>query len=267
MKSFRLWSLHLSVAMLFLMALNCTVAADSDDPIRTNIVKALTARTAAINQANTTLAKSFDQAINDLSSGGFLDATKAVMAEKDAFQTKGKYPQSNLMANFLSDYANAREAANHDLAQAFDDAVSAYTQQLKVKEATAIRDEKTKFLAAEEKAMGSIASKKADAPAVATEFFKDFTSRFDTRINQVAALDTAAKKKDQHQAVVKEFDEELSKKTLSIHFPIVDVQPLTGTQNQNNYRLTLKSPREIESIPEQWKAMPTYELRLSSDEV
>jgi hypothetical protein len=213
--------------------------------------------------ANETLLKSFDYAVNEVSATGDLDATKAVIAERDRFG-KGVFPRSKAMAAYMSDYAERRAGADRALIEAYDEAESDYTKQLKMDEAASIRKEKVRFAATEAKFMEPFRAAKQEAEPEATSkgavdtggYLKSFSERLHNQIDAIAKLETSAKRDDAHATMIHSLDEELQKKTLTLRFPIKDVQHAY----QSQYTFLLSQPDEVAGIKGQSSFMGSMTL-------
>jgi hypothetical protein len=257
------------------MSAGAVIAARADDQITAAIKTVKAARSDALEKADTALVAAFGDVIKVVAATGDLDATKAVIAERDAFQKSKTFPQSKAMADAVSDYVRAREAADKELLHAYDDAISARTKELMVDEATKLQSERKTFAANETKIIAGISGKGADAksqgkpekPVSTKEFMNDLVSRLDKAIDKIAKEPTTARRDKLHSDMISSFGEELRSKKLTFRFRIRDISRVSPTSRE--FAISIGPPEEMDGVqaPGSLTYCPLIPETLSQDEI
>lgn len=254
--------------------------ADSGDSVIAGLDRAKAVHADELKKAESTLLDALDAAIKKIASTGNLDATKAVADEKDAFQKDGKLPRSATMAGAVADYLRTRETEDKKLSAAYDEVIASYTKQLKLSEASAVKDEETRFQAAEERFAASLEINKPARPkadphdektASVRDYLKEFISRVNAQIDKVAAEESSSKRDDAHNRMMKSFDEEIRGKTFTLRCPITDVKDGGRGKPTKEFWAAISPPVELAglagtSISAAFNGFNGYSPRLTADQ-
>ncbi|GEM_PF-2519602 len=142
----RHWSelLLTSVIGICLMT-SVTHADDEDDSIAAALNQAKSAHTSAIAAAEMTFLDAVNAEQKRAAARGDLEETKSLLAEKAAFQTRtGPIIRPGLLAE-IRRYLLTLRSADKTLDRVYDKTVEAYTKELNLKVATAVREEQKLF--------------------------------------------------------------------------------------------------------------------------
>jgi len=93
------------------------------------------------------------------------------------------------------------------------------------------------------------------------ELLAGLVTRLDTSLQQVASLDTSAKREQAHARLIKEIDHDMRKITLPFRFPIRDIE-----REQTGYRLRLGAPAEAANIGVRYRHLIAMRVRISQRE-
>ncbi len=202
--------------------------------------------TQAVDKANAELKASFDKAHADAVSAHDGYSAQAITADKKAFDQQKVYPRSKAMRPYLENYLKHRATAADAFVRAYDEAVVASKNGLDVAMTDAIVEQKSEFIAGEEKAKEAIATGTPlpEAAMKTTEYLAELSTRLRARIDAIAHLDTSVKRDEGHAAMMRDFDTELQKKSLAFHFPIKDVQH----SYEGKFTFSLSQPDEVANI-------------------
>lgn len=117
------------------------------DPIKAALDGAKAAHTQAVNNASKDLLAAFDDKIKSVSKTGNLNAVKQLMAEREAFESAGKLPSSNVMQAAVAKYWQATKQPDDALVSAYETAVREYTRKMLIDRAEAVQNQMKEFLA------------------------------------------------------------------------------------------------------------------------
>jgi len=177
-------------------------AAMGEDPIGAELDRLKGLYAEAVNREKTTVDAAFEAAIKAAATAGDLDTVEVLTAERKAFSTGGKLPASQSMGEAIRAYRRKKMHFNSTMLLAYDKAVKQYTQQLKIEEATQVREQSRAFAEAansefarppsEPKQTVDLTSKKLDvAKDRQTEAYeaarKEMIEAFDREIRALAA--------------------------------------------------------------------------------
>lgn len=133
-------------AMTLCLTMACSsLAADDPDAVAVELNQARETHRISISAAEETFLKAVDEEFKTVAAKGDLERTKTLLAEKEAFQA-GTGPVTHLgLLSEINRYLAQLRTADRALSRAYDSAVENYTKQLKIDEATAVRDEQKQF--------------------------------------------------------------------------------------------------------------------------
>lgn len=184
-----------------------------------------------------------------------------LVAARRRFVDGGELPSQTVIST--DSYVAKRKASASRVYAAYRAAIEVAAKNLELDEAKAIEVEMQSFIRDERSAIGlppttSDTAKKPSKPAPlaipvpvkedTASYLKDFTSRFVAELRTVHSLDTTAKQIQSHQAIVKKFDEEIRKHTLTLSFPIENVEERQLNDGVLSFYLHLDVPEEIADI-------------------
>jgi hypothetical protein len=273
----RPWNFSVLAASMVVSIGLCStrVLGEDADATASALDAAKATRDAALKDAEAALSKGLGETVKKIAATGKLDATKAALSAKDQFDKWHLVPHSAGVAEPVREFLKMREAANAKLATAYDDAEAGYTKQLKVDEATAVRAEKGRFVAAEKSFMQSFTTTKVAAqsqdPAPAKpdkvvntgQYLAAISVALNARIDEIAKLDTSAKRDDAHTTMIQGADAWLETYTFTLRFPIKDVQHAVGGQ----FTFSLSQPAEVTGIKGSFTYMSTLTIDFPAEEV
>ncbi|NQT39318.1 MAG: hypothetical protein HQ581_17610, partial [Planctomycetes bacterium] len=121
-------------------------AATRADPIRAELDRLKGLYTVAVKREKATVDAAFEAAVKAAAATGDLDAVGVLVAEREAFTTSGKLPTSKSVVDATRAYERKKSHFDTTMLDAYDEAVKQYTQQLKVEEATQVREESRVFV-------------------------------------------------------------------------------------------------------------------------
>ena len=136
---------RLSLGLFLIVALVVLPAfgGDGADPIGDALVEAKAEHDASVKRAREQLLVSLDELTKSIASSGDLNAVKAVLAQKQAYQAGGSLPTDQRAAAARAAYEQAIKSANEALVVAHETAVSEYTKKLDIEKATSVQEQLT----------------------------------------------------------------------------------------------------------------------------
>jgi len=120
-------------------------AAMGADPVGEELDRLKGLYAEAVNREKATVDAAFEAAVKEGLAAGDLDAVGVLVAERDVFTKSGKLPTSQSMAEAIQAYQQKKSHFDSTMLDAYGKAVKQYTQQLKIEEATRVRDESRVF--------------------------------------------------------------------------------------------------------------------------
>lgn len=133
-----------SLFAVWLLATATLIYAD-EESVAATLKEARDAHRDAVSTAEGAFLELISAELKKITASGDLEETKALLAERAAFEAgTGPVTRPGLLAE-IRRYLTTLQAADNALTRAYEEAVEAYTKELKLEAATAVRDEQKKF--------------------------------------------------------------------------------------------------------------------------
>jgi hypothetical protein len=199
------------------------------DEIEDRLDAAKTKRQDTIANAAAALLTSFDKEIDAVADRGNLAAVKELRAEKEGFSKGGSFPISKAMQVHLAAYLKARKAAASAMHTAYKSTVVDYTKAKNFEKAELCESAMSAFVESESKLLrGLLDAKSAVAGSSpksvdAADSLPEWSVRLEKALDELAKLDTSAKRDQAHRELLERLDKELQASSMAVTFVVKDV--------------------------------------------